>query len=156
MSEFTPVDPPETLHPTIPHPHPIATPGADRGPATMGTAGTPTAPPPTVCWADALGPNETFSSPIHTPAHSPSYSPLSSPRELPDADEAPPEPATRADVDLPSRDDHQGGSEGIARWWEGAGEHADALRGPYSRTNSRLHGPVSGGCPTPPHPPHHG
>ena len=119
-SEITPSDPPETLHPTLSHPHLIAAPGADRDPATMVVAGTPTAPPPNICWADALGPNETFSSPIHTPAHSPSYSPLSSPREMPDADEGPPEPAPRADVDLPSRDDHQGGSEGDARWWEGA------------------------------------
>ena len=119
-SEIAPSDLPEILHPTLSHPHHIAAPGADRDPATMGIVGTPTAPPPTVCWADALGPNETFSSPIHTPAHSPSYSPLSSPREMPDADEGPPEPAPRADVDLPSRDDHQGGSEGDARWWKGA------------------------------------
>ena len=115
MSEF-----PEILHPTIPHPHPIATPGADRDPAAVGNVGTPTAPPPTACWADPLGPNETFSSPAHTPTHSPSYSPLSSPRDLPDDDEGPPEPTPRADVDLPSREEHQGGSAGVARWWEGA------------------------------------
>ena len=119
-SEITSFDPPETFHPAIPHPHPTATPGANRDPANRGTVGTPTAPPPTVCWADALGPNETFSSPTHTPAHSPSYSPLSSPRDLPDADGGPPEPNPRADVDSPSREAHQGGSEGAARWWEGA------------------------------------
>ena len=74
-NEIAPSDLPEILHPTLSHPHLIAAPGADRDPATVVVVGTPTAPPPNICWADALGPNETFSSPIHTPAHSPSYSP---------------------------------------------------------------------------------
>ena len=44
-------------------------------PPPWSSLGPPPPPPPNICWTDALGPNETFSSPIHTPAHSPSYSP---------------------------------------------------------------------------------
>ena len=88
----------------------------------MVVAGTPTAPPPNIRWADALGPNETFSSPLQSPTQSTSYSSMSSPREMPDADEGSPdgEPDPRADDNLPSGDDqHPGSSEGGARWWEG-------------------------------------
>ena len=105
-SEIAPTDLPEILHPTLSHPPLIAAPGVDRDPAAVVVAGTPTAPPPDIRWADALGPNETFSSPLQSPTQSTSYSSMSSPREMPDADEGPPdgEPDPRADDNLPSGD----------------------------------------------------